>query len=95
MAYDAHGHTVSMANQSMTYDVADRHISTTVIDGTTTTIISYGRDVTGRIVARTRTDNGSAATIRYLFHSASMFRIANNTGALTNETCHCLAGSAL
>lgn len=46
--YDAHGNTTAMATQSMTYDGADRHLSTT----TGATVVSYDRDATDRIVAR-------------------------------------------
>lgn len=39
-----------LADQTLRYDVADRHLSTTVVDGTGTTTIVYVRDATGRIV---------------------------------------------
>ncbi|HET9442281.1 MAG TPA: RHS repeat-associated core domain-containing protein, partial [Acidimicrobiales bacterium] len=48
IAYDGHGNTVAIGDQSLTYDGADRHLSTTV--GQTT--VAYVRDATDRIVAR-------------------------------------------
>ncbi|MFT4283410.1 MAG: PA14 domain-containing protein [Protaetiibacter sp.] len=50
LAYDAHGNTVRLADQVLGYDVGDRHVRTTLDDGT---IIEYLRDATGRIVRRT------------------------------------------
>ena len=45
IAYDSHGKTIVSADQSMTYDVADRHMSTRLTDGTSVvtddTIITY------------------------------------------------------
>ncbi|MGB3414790.1 MAG: PA14 domain-containing protein [Microbacteriaceae bacterium] len=49
IVYDAAGNTVKLADQTITYDSAGRHIKTTLDDGT---IISYLRDVSGRIIER-------------------------------------------
>lgn len=46
--YDAHGNTTSLGNQTLGYDGADRHVTTTA--GATT--VSYVRDATDRIVER-------------------------------------------
>jgi RHS repeat-associated protein len=46
--YDTHGNTVSLAGQTLTYDPADRHMSTT----SATVQVSYSRDALDRIVAR-------------------------------------------
>jgi hypothetical protein len=43
----------------MTYDLADRHTSTTVVDTAGTSVVTYLRDLTGRIVARTSRPGGS------------------------------------
>jgi len=50
LVYDGHGNTTVLADQTLTYDVADRHVGTALADGTT---VEYERDTTGRIVART------------------------------------------
>ncbi len=78
LTYDAHGNTTKLADQTLTFDVADRHMATTLTDGTT---VLYQRDATGRVVARTSTPPGGAAeTIRYLYAGSSLFGVANGTG---------------
>ncbi|WP_162819101.1 PA14 domain-containing protein [Leifsonia aquatica] len=65
LAYDVHGNTTTLADQTIGYDQSDRHISTTTSGGPT---VSYVRDVTGRIVARTVTPvSGPGNTVRYSF----------------------------
>jgi YD repeat-containing protein len=49
--YDSRGNTTSLGGQTMTYDGADRHVSTTSGGET----VTYTRDATDRIVARTAT----------------------------------------
>ncbi len=66
LTYDAHGNTMQLDNQVMTYDVADRHLSTTV--GTTT--VTYKRDATDRIVERDTNVAGTVTAIRYLYAAA-------------------------
>ena len=46
LTYDTRGNTVKLADQSLTYDISDRHMGTAFTDGTT---ISYARDAIGRI----------------------------------------------
>lgn len=58
ITYDAHGNVTKLGDQTFTYDSSDRHIKTALADGT---VITYTRDVTGNIVARTETK--AAATI--------------------------------
>ncbi|TPX03475.1 hypothetical protein FJ656_16985 [Schumannella luteola] len=50
LAYDAHGNTTLLGTDQLVYDLADRHTSTVLDDGT---IIEYVRDATNRIVQRT------------------------------------------
>ncbi len=57
LAYDVQGNTTTLADQTLTYDSSNRHLSTTLTDGT---VISYLRDVTGRIVSRTMTPPAGA-----------------------------------
>lgn len=74
LTYDSHGNTTKLANQTMTYDIADRHMTTTVADTTGNSVVSYVRDATGRIVSRTSTPpGGSATTIRYLYAAGGLF----------------------
>jgi RHS repeat-associated protein len=57
--YDAHGNTKTMGTQTLTYDGSDRHVGTT----TGTTAVTYVRDATNRIIARTE----AGTTVRYDF----------------------------
>jgi RHS repeat-associated protein len=66
LAYDAHGNTTRLADQTLTYDVGDRHVKTVLDDGTT---VTYTLDAGGRMVARTVTDSPTESEngeIRYL-----------------------------
>ncbi|MFC9558177.1 PA14 domain-containing protein [Agromyces sp. NPDC056965] len=55
LAYDAHGNTTNLADQTLGYDVSDQHVKTALTDGM---VIVYLRDVTGRIIQRTETPAG-------------------------------------
>ncbi|MEA2902460.1 MAG: hypothetical protein QOH36_2347 [Actinomycetota bacterium] len=59
--YDAHGNTVTLGAQTLTYDGADRHVKTVAAGGAT---VSYRRDSSGRIVERTE---GANAAVHYGF----------------------------
>ncbi len=59
IAYDTHGNMTTVAGETRSYDIADRHTSTT--KGAVT--VTYVRDVTDRIVART----DSTGTTRFGF----------------------------
>lgn len=63
IAYDTHGNTTTLGADALSYDGAGRHTQT--VTGTTT--VTYVRDATDRIVARTI--NG-ATTARYGFAGA-------------------------
>ena len=52
LAYDTHGNTATLANETLGYDGSDRHL-TTVTTGATPVSVTYVRDVTDRIVAQT------------------------------------------
>lgn len=57
--YDARGNTTAIAGETLTYDGADRHMTTT--NGTNT--VTYQRDALDRIVSRVGTDG----TTRYTY----------------------------
>jgi RHS repeat-associated protein len=88
LAYDTHGNTTILADQILVYDVADRHVKTTLTNGTTTTtddtIISYTLDAAGRMVKRDVNAPGTVndKIIRYLAGGA----IADNTGNVLQWT---------
>jgi RHS repeat-associated protein len=72
LTYDSHGNTTTLADQKLVYDFADRHVKTTLTNGTTTTsddtIITYTLDATGRMVKRDVNAPGTVddKIIRYL-----------------------------
>ena len=86
LVYDAHGNTTVLSNQSMVYNVSDRHMKTTVVDGGVTSTVEYLRDATGRIVARISDDNIAdatpATTVRYTFAAGGQFGVLNGSGAV-------------
>jgi RHS repeat-associated protein len=59
IAYDDRGNTTQIAGETLGYDGADRHMSTTAGANT----VSYQRDLTDRIVSRTAPDG----TVRYTY----------------------------
>jgi RHS repeat-associated protein len=50
LAYDPHGNTIRFGDQTLTYDVLDRHLTTTVDGGPT---VTYVWGPTGEIISRT------------------------------------------
>ncbi|WP_307041778.1 PA14 domain-containing protein [Agromyces ramosus] len=65
LVYDLHGNTATLADQTLSYDVSDQHLKTTLTDGT---VVEYLRDVTGRIIQRTETPTGqNPSVVRYGF----------------------------
>ncbi len=94
LAYDGHGNTTALADQTLTYDVADRHMGTTLADGTT---VVYQRDATGRIVARTDDPAGptGATTIRYTFGNGTQFGVLNSVGTLIQRDLSLPGGASV
>jgi RHS repeat-associated protein len=88
LVYDSHGNTSTLGAQALTYDGADRHLSTT----TGATTVRYVRDAIERIVART--ENG--VTTRYGFTGTgdSAVLVQSGTGALLQRTI-ALPGGAM
>jgi RHS repeat-associated protein len=87
LAYDAHGNTTVLADQVMTYDVADQHLTTTVTGGPT---IAYLRDVSGSIVQRTETPVSGPATVTRYTAGA----ILNGSGAVVQRTVSLPGGAS-
>lgn len=83
IVYDGHGNMTRLADQQMTYDVADRHMSTTLDDGT---VITYQRDASGTVVARTvDTPTEAPVTVRYTSGGA-FSAVLDATGAVIQST---------
>ena len=73
LVFDGHGNTTTLADQTLAYDVADRHLKTTITGGPSSgAIITYTRDATGRIAQRVETPSGGgiATTTRYTYAGA-------------------------
>lgn len=67
LAYDAGGNTTVLGDEAITYDSADRHLSTVTPTGS----VTYLRDAFDRIVSRTQTVAGVSSTVRYGFSGGS------------------------
>jgi RHS repeat-associated protein len=97
LTYDAHGNTTTLADQKLVYDFADRHLKTTLTNGTTTTsddtIITYTLDATGRMVKREVNAPGTVddKITRYLAGGA----IADNNGNVLQWTFSLPGGATL
>jgi len=93
VTYDDHGNTTGIWGETRTYDSTDRHLATT--KGTTS--VSYERDATGRIIARTTSAAGSPATTEhygFTGDSDSPDLVLDDTDQLV-ETTLGLVGGAL
>lgn len=98
LAYDDHGNTTKLGNQTLVYDSQNRHMKTVVTDGADTTTIEYKRDATGRIVERkttVSTDPGSPAVVRYTFAAGSMSGVLNANGSLLERSVSLPGGVAV
>ena len=65
--YDAHGNTTVLANQTLSYDVSDRHMMT-VSDGT---VIVYKRDASGRVIERDTTPPSAPMQVLKFLYSGT------------------------
>src|SRR5439155_9374239 len=62
LSYDAHGNTKTIGGQTLGYDGVDRHLTTSYGPASAQTTISYTRDPTDRLAARTLSAPG---TVRF------------------------------
>jgi len=100
LRYHARGNTTTLADQSLMFDLSNRHVSTTVASAAGPTTISYTRDVTNRIVARTVDAPGTEGdlTTRYA-HTAdadvSGLVVDAQSGAVKEYTVSLPGGAAV
>lgn len=87
--YDAHGNVTSMGTATMTYDGADRHMSTT--DGSTT--VTYVRDALDRIVSRT--SGGTVTRYAYGDSTDSPMAILDGNNVLVDLEVPLLGGATM
>ncbi len=98
LAYDAHGNTTTFADQVLVFDVANRHVSTTITAAEGTTTITYLRDAGNRIVSRTVDAPGTAndLTTRYAHTGSADVSglVVDALGAITEYTVSVPGGAA-
>ncbi|MFM2352949.1 MAG: hypothetical protein RLZZ608_355 [Actinomycetota bacterium] len=97
--YDSRGNTTKLADQTLVFDLANRHVSTTVTAGSDTTTVTYQRDVGNRIIARTVTVNGATTDTTRYAHTASAdvsgLVVDADTGAIREYTVSLPGGAAV
>jgi len=82
-------------HEAISYDSTDRHTGTSFPVTVPTTVITYKRDVTDRIVERDTTSFSSTTTVtRYLYAGGTQWGTTDGTGTLTQRTV-CLPGGAM
>jgi RHS repeat-associated protein len=98
LAYDAHGNTTTFADQALVFDVANRHMSTTITAAEGTTTITYLRDAGNRIVSRTVDAPGTEndLTTRYAHTGSADVSglVVDALGAITEYTVSLPRGAA-
>ena len=92
IVYDSHGNTTSLFGESHTYDVVNRHVSTSKVSPATT--VTYTRDATDRIVARTATGE-TAARYWYGDGSDSISGTTDTSGTALTTTLGLPGGAML
>ena len=96
--YDARGNTTKLADQSLVFDLANRHVSTTVTTAEGATTVSYLRDASNRIIARTVAAPGAPTESTRYAHTASAdvsgLVVDADTGAIREYTVSLPGGAA-
>ncbi|MEN9619855.1 MAG: hypothetical protein RL499_48 [Actinomycetota bacterium] len=99
LAYDARGNTTKLADQSLVFDLSNRHVSTTVTAGSDTTTVTYLRDAGNRIIARTVAAPGAPTETTRYAHTASAdvsgLVVDAATGAIREYTVSLPGGAAV
>lgn len=73
LAYDAHGNITQLATEALGYDDSNRHLSTTLADGTT---VAYQRDAADRIIGMDQTPvGGTKTTVHYAYTGIGQFTL--------------------
>jgi YD repeat-containing protein len=74
LAYDAHGNTLTLADQTLGYDINDNHTSTVLDDGTK---VTYLRDSAGGLIERTVDNPGSTPDEDYRYTAGAVLDGSN------------------
>jgi RHS repeat-associated protein len=91
--YDSHGNTTVLADQTLSYDVADQHVKTVLSDGT---VIVYMRDASGRVIERDLTPPSAAMqVVKFLYSGGGDGAWASLSDAGSLERTVGLPGGAM
>jgi RHS repeat-associated protein len=91
--YDAHGNTLTLADETLTYDLTNQHKKTTLTDGT---VLTYVRDATGRVVQRTmHPPTGSDEVERYTYGPSGEYAVLDGSNAFLSRTVSLPGGAAV
>lgn len=95
LVYDSRGNITRLATESLAYDGANRHMSTTLADGTK---VTYQRDATDRVVGMTQTPaGGTSTTVHYAYTGtgdAASFALTPGSPDAAQEETLSLPGGA-
>ena len=93
LVYDAHGNTITLADETLVFDGSDQHTKTTLSDGT---VLTYLRDATGRVVQRTmHPSTGSDEIERYTYGPSGEYAVLDGTNALLSRTMSLPGGASV
>jgi RHS repeat-associated protein len=99
LAYDSRGNTTKLADQTLVFDLANRHVSTTVTTAEGATTVSYLRDAGNRIIARTVAAPGAPTETTRYAHTASAdvsgLVVDADTGVIREYTVSLPGGAAV
>ncbi|WP_158864170.1 PA14 domain-containing protein [Leifsonia sp. AG29] len=88
LAYDTHSNVTTLGTETLGYDDTNRHLATTLTDGTT---VTYQRDAADRIIGMTQTPaGGTATTVHYTYAGIGRFTLTASN--VTQEETLSLAG---
>jgi RHS repeat-associated protein len=91
--YDAHGNTLTLADETLVYDSTNQHTKTTLSDGT---VLTYVRDATGRVVQRTlHPPTGSDEVERYTYGPGGEYAVLDGTNAFLSRTVSLPGGASV
>ncbi|WP_172582636.1 PA14 domain-containing protein [Subtercola boreus] len=96
ISYDSHGNTTKLSDQTLAYDMINRHMVTTLSGGTT---ITYARDSSDRIISRTTYIPGTGpgtgtSVINYLYAKGGSSPVMIKDGASAPSRMIALPGGA-
>jgi RHS repeat-associated protein len=84
LAYDAHGNTTTLADETLEYDVSDQNTKTTLADGT---VITYLRDASGGVIQRTvNPPTGPTEVQRYTYAGGSQYAVLDGSNAVVSRS---------